>query len=546
MDELIKFLEKIPDKWRSRKIKNHPEFLSLLDRMYPGVKLNLQILSILGKHTPFCLSCGKPNKTQGKNTCSVKCSIDYLKKTGAYELQLEKRTKSWKSRTPEQEEARQNKRKSTLKEKYNGNLVSEKTKELARSRSAELNIKGRISLKEKYGVENPSQLTDHKEKCIQTSMSRYNSPHYRSSGVFKTKNDEKRIDRYRNFSPKGVSILNIDTDEEKLHLFQNPNKLIHYKCVCGHEDKIPSETYKWRILNTSTPCNECSSLTKGSIKEQNLKSFVKSLGFNTQENKKILDGKEIDIFIPEKSLGIEFDGLFWHNDLRVDKKYHSSKTEIANKKQIRLIHVFEDEWEHKESIVKDRISYLLGKVNNRVYARNCQIKEIDYEQEKEFLNKNHIQGHAKSSIKVGLFYKGKLVSLMTFSKPNLSKGQKKEDGAWELLRFCSLLNTVVVGGAAKLLNYFKTKYSPRKILSFADKRWSNGDLYRTLGFEQQADTSENYWYIDLKNIKRIHRFNLRKNLDDDQTKTEYENRLSQGYLRIWDCGNSKWIWQSGT
>jgi hypothetical protein len=284
----------------------------------------------------------------------------------------------------------------------------------------------------------------------------------------------------------------------------------------------------------------CSGINKGSLKEQQIKQFIKSLGLEILENKKLLGNQEIDIFVPEKKIGIEFNGLFWHNDTRVDKKYHFEKLCAAQKQGIKLIHIFEDEWEHKKEIVKQKLTYALGMSNEKIYARKCEVKIINKEQEKGFLDLWHIQGSAKSKIKLGLYFANELVAVMTFAALNPAKGGKRKCNHWELVRFCTRKN--VVGGASKLFTFFIKQYQPQHVISYGDLRWGSGKLYQTLGFDYQGNTSLNYWYIDLKNLKRIHRFALRKNKKDDQQLTEYENRLKQGYLRIWDCGNSRWTW----
>lgn len=134
---------------------------------------------------------------------------------------------------------------------------------------------------------------------------------------------------------------------------------------------------------------------------------------------------------------------------------------------------------------------------------------------------------------------------MTFSALSRAKGHKKTENSWELLRFCSLLNTKIPGAASKLFSYFVKNYNPNTVISFADKRWGSGDVYANMKFTQLDDTKINYWYINFKELKRIHRYSLRKNKFDDPNLTEYQNRLNQGYLRIWDCGNTKWIWKRG-
>jgi hypothetical protein len=159
---------------------------------------------------------------------------------------------------------------------------------------------------------------------------------------------------------------------------------------------------------------------------------------------------------------------------------------------------------------------------------------------KNFCIKNHLQGYNLSSVKLGAFYNGELVSVMTFSKPSISKGHRKYNtGVFELNRFCSKLDYVVVGIASKMLKFFENNFSPAEISSYADRRWSDGCLYNNLGFKFINYTPPNYWYFRKGTAKRIHRFALRKNKYDSKYDTEYSIRLSEGYHRIWDCGNIK-------
>lgn len=430
---------------------------------------------------------------------------------------------------------------STMKEKY-GALVSPKARQKTRERADNLNKKGRETIFRKYGVINAGQMPNHGEKIRDMFLSKHGVDHYTKTEKYKEEKDTSRIKKYELFSPPTVIINSINEDPEKKLLFENPNKIVNFTCsVCNSTESIPTETYKWRLKETGVPCIRCSGINKGSLKEQAIKDFLGNNKISIIENKKMLDGLEIDIFLPDFNIGIEFNGLFWHNDTRIDKNYHLNKTVLAKEKGIRLIHIFEDEWDFKSDIIKSRILNLLGKSENKIYARNTIIKEISYEEEYLFLETNHIQGHTKSSIKVGLFYNDKLVSVMSFGKVNLSRGIKNKD-IIELLRFASLKNYNIVGAASKLFQYFIRKYNPTEVLSYSDNRWNTGNVYNNLDFRYAGETGIGYWYIDLRAGKRIHRFNLRKNKNDNQELTEYENRLLGGYLRIWDCGNSKWIW----
>ena len=161
---------------------------------------------------------------------------------------------------------------------------------------------------------------------------------------------------------------------------------------------------------------------------------------------------------------------------------------------------------------------------------------------KKFLDKNHIQGGVNSKIKLGLYYNDELVSLMTFGFLRKSMGTTSVDGSYELLRFCNKLDTSVIGAADKLLKHFVKTYKPKEIISYADKRWSQGDLYEKLGFNFTHDSKPNYWYIIGTN--REYRYKYRKDVlvkeGYDSSKTEHHIMKSRGIYRIYDCGNKKY------
>jgi len=212
---------------------------------------------------------------------------------------------------------------------------------------------------------------------------------------------------------------------------------------------------------------------------------------------------------------------------------------------IQLLHIFEDEWINKKKIVKSIIGSKLGIVDCKIYGRKTEVREInDNKLIRDFLEINHLQGFVGSKIKIGLFYDDELVSLMTFGKKRIAMGNKiRKDGEYEMLRFCNKLNTTVIGGASKLLKYFVKTYHPKSILTFADRRYSNGELYKKLGFEFIENTRPNYWYFKTHELIRHYRFNFRKNVlvkeGYDSNKTESEIMRERGYLRIYDCGNMK-------
>lgn len=245
-------------------------------------------------------------------------------------------------------------------------------------------------------------------------------------------------------------------------------------------------------------------------------------------------GLELDIVIPEKKLAIEVNGLYWHSSEHKTKDYHLEKTLETQAAGYRLIHIFENEWRSKRTIVESRIKHLLG-MSKKIFARKCKIREITYQESRDFLNTFHIQGEVPSSVNLGIFYKDSLVGVQTYSKARFSK-----DCEWELLRSAS--NGLIVGGASKLLQFFIKSYNPKSIVSYCDIRWNTGDSYEKIGFTLSHISEPNYWYFKTayKVFSRVafqkHKLEDKLELFDPKL-TEYENMCNNGYRRIYDCGN---------
>jgi hypothetical protein len=300
---------------------------------------------------------------------------------------------------------------------------------------------------------------------------------------------------------------------------------------------------------TEKLCRICNPPPTKSKDEIELLNYVRSI-----TDKEVISGNrntitplELDIYIPDLKIAIEYCGLYWHSELSgKDPKYHLNKHEACKYKDIRLITIFEDEWIENPDIVKSRLINLISNPKNRIFARKCEVKVIENSTARQFCKDNHLQGAGLTRIAYGLYYETELMSVMTFARPNISKGYKKdEQGHWELTRFCTRLDTRIIGGASKLFKAFIRDNDPSYIMSYADLRWNTGKVYEAIGFDYHGRSTPNYWYFQLPDLKRIHRFALRKNDRDNQSKTEWENRIEQGWNRIWDCGNDKWIWSKG-
>ena len=266
-----------------------------------------------------------------------------------------------------------------------------------------------------------------------------------------------------------------------------------------------------------------------SKEENEVANFIGELNIES-EKIKLENGQELDIYIPDKKIAFEFDGLYWHCELKKDKYYHSKKTSYCKEQGIRLIHIFEDEWLYKRDIVKSNISYLLHKNINRIYGRKCIIKVLDKDDTKCFLDKNSIKEISVPSINYGLIYDGEIVSIMSF--------KNIRNKTYELMVFCNLLNTTITGGFAKLLKSFISDFNPSCIVSYVDKRWDNGELFNDNGFKHIRDKNPDYSYIigHKRETKTKYRKKNLINQGFDANKTENEIMLERGIPRIYDCG----------
>lgn len=271
--------------------------------------------------------------------------------------------------------------------------------------------------------------------------------------------------------------------------------------------------------------------------EKEIKDFIKSIIADKViiNTRLILNGQELDIYIPSKKLAIEINGNYWHNSNNKTRNYHLNKTIQCENLGIRLIHIFEYEWLLKQEICKSIISSALGIYEQKIYARNCSIQEVDSKVAKQFLNNNHIQGAINSTYRLGLFYNNELVQLICLGKSRFKANE------YELLRMCTKLNTQIIGGFSKLM-----KYQPYKnIISYIDRSKFTGNSYFNNNWSFINYTQPSYLYTNGKVIiSRIkaQKHKLEKLLGKDNFNSllsEKENMYNNGFHQLFDCGNIK-------
>jgi hypothetical protein len=523
-------------------------------RFYPSVSsgdsISVNVIEIpTGSHVEvcgICDFCGKEKLISYKEynkqtsfgssqfTCSKECSLFKTEKTIL--------SKYGKENLFQVDEIKQKSKETKLEKygdsNYNNRVLSSKTClcKYGVNHISKLNSvkekKGDTNIK-KFGFKYPSQNPNILKKMSESNMKRFGVDNFAKTDHFKEILRSRWFERMKNkLEPFGI-LSDISGDSYKI------------KCVlCGEDFEILTNLRNKRIRESVNICVKCNP-KKQNIKQNEIFNFISIYYPNTiSSDRNILKGKEIDIYIPELNLGFEFNGLYWHSEIYKERTYHLDKTRECLNSGISLFHIWEDNWLYKQDIVKSMILNKIGKTPNKIFARKCEVKEInDNNLVRGFLDKNHIQGFVGSKIKIGLFFENDLVGLMTFGNLRKSLGQKSQEGSYEMLRFCNKLNTNVIGGASKLFSHFIKNYDVKKVISYSDSSRSDGNLYQKLNFKLQHETDPNYYWI-VDGIRR-HRFNFRKDKlvreGSDPNKTEIEIMNEKGFFRIFDCGSKNWI-----
>lgn len=445
---------------------------------------------------------------------------------------------------PIKNEEIRDKLKQTVKDKYGVDNVfqSEEIKELIRQKNLE-----------KYGVDNPMKSEVIQEKARITNLERYGSESWFTSNTrYETVMvDPSKLDVFKEFKKDPRTFI--------LNNFEEHPTLQNLADMTG----VCVATISRYVLETQ--CQDVVKRQKSNMEDE-VVEFLYSLNPNLQilvDNRSAIYPQEIDIYLPEHNLGIECDPTYTHNSSIPDcwseypksYNYHQKKSFECIDKGIFLFHIFGTDWSNRQYVIKSMLRNLLGYVDTKYYARKLKVVEIDSATCEKFLNENHRQGMLSSKVRLGLRTENDLlVSVMTFSKMRSGIGLKDTDtdNTWELSRFCSLLNTSVVGGASKLFRYFIDKYHPDKVVSFSDVAHTKGNLYSTLGFDFVSLSDPGYVWVEYDSDLVLSRDKCRKenlkklfndNTIDVENKTEKEIMMEHGFVQVFDCGVIRWEWK---
>jgi hypothetical protein len=279
--------------------------------------------------------------------------------------------------------------------------------------------------------------------------------------------------------------------------------------------------------------------------EAKVKRFIEKLGFQVvSRDRSTLKPYEIDLLVPSKLFGVEVNGEYWHSTKFKSKDYHAMKANMARDAGVKLYQFWYGEMVGKAPIVKSMLRSALGKTRS-VYARKTEVKRVGTAERRAFFNECHLQGDARATVAYGLYLDGVLLACMSFGSPRFSNKYE-----WEIIRFANALSTSVVGGAGKIWAHFVRQHNPSSVLSYADKRYSTGNLYINLGFKHIGDTPPNYFWQNKRGViltrYQTQKHKLKALMGDkfDPRQSEAENMKRMSHHRVYDAGHVRLVWHA--
>lgn len=400
------------------------------------------------------------------------------------------------------------------------------------------NNKVQQTMLKKYGFNTYSQMPDYNDRVKSTNLKKYGVEYYTQSQENRDKISEKLKEKINILGYAKPSQANLDN--ELLKLLYNEEESVKFL----NTFKEPPTPFQLQqrfncgqtvISHWIERCNLQPYVSYVvSNPEKEIEEYLKSLNICYQMHSRLtLDSKkELDFYIPDYNIGIEFNGTYWHSSLCKDKNYHYNKSIEAETKGIRIIHIWEYEWE--DSKQREKILSLLkiacNKVDTKIYARNCTIKEITNREARSFNEANHLQGHRNAQVTYGLFYNDKLVQLMSFSKTRYNKNLNG-DNDWEIIRGCPASNNIVVGGVSKLFKHFLKEYNPNHVFSYCDFNKFDGRGYEAIGMRFVGYTGPDMKWL-LQNGHVVPR-----------QPSKHKELKEASKAQLWGAGSKKYIWE---
>ena len=561
------------------------------------------------KHYKKCAVCGKEfevdPRTGVPETCSSDCMKQLMSKNhdyakGVKTLKHNLLTKYGVTNAAQLESVKQKMKQTTLK-KYGVECYTQ---------TEEYKEKAKATNQAKYGTDHPSQSQQVKDKLAETNLKKYGTTCVFQSEEIKNKMKASNTEKYgvehamqnpevkakaerTNLIKYGFKAPTMNADvvrkAQETNLLKYGRRAITQQhindiaswyrfiddpagYIASNYDSLPRTADLALDLGVDATTideylkrNDAGSSVRRakSLMEEELVKILHDADPDCKiecNSRSVIPPKEVDIYLPSYNLAIECNPTATHNSSVPDpwggepklQSYHKQKTDMCEKVGVRLIHIFGYEWSHRKAAILSVVLNAIHANKSRIYARKCRIVEVGSAEARDFLDKNHRQGSAPSTIRIGLKLGDELVSLMTFGPMRKTIGCGNEDlsNCFELVRFCSEMNSNVVGGASKLFSHFIEDYSPERIRSFSDRAHTSGNLYLNLGFKEVRRSDPGYVWVNVETDIAYHRANaqkrnIKKFLKDDNidlTKTEKEIMIEHGFVQVFDSGTITWEW----
>ncbi len=310
-------------------------------------------------------------------------------------------------------------------------------------------------------------------------------------------------------------------------------------------------------LSGKNPCPQCNHMRSSG--EDAVFKFLSTLTTAERRNRTILKPKELDIYLPDAKLAVEYCGEFWHShgdaeDERKNKRKHHQKYLDCKAQGIRLITLYETEWKEHNYAVRRLLRNAVGKSKGKLMARKCELRKATTQEARAFYDRYHPQGGAGHGEHYALFWKGKMVACMRFVHGANDRGAGAANRVWTLGRYAT--RVTVAGAASRLFKAFVQDHNPPVVKSFSDNRFFDGGMYTQLGFALEAEVAPDYqvWHPKLGTKPKPHyqRRAIPKRIADigsnevfdpeTDTRTEAQITYALGARRLYDCGKKRWVW----
>lgn len=385
---------------------------------------------------------------------------------------------------------------------------------------------------EKYSVSRPAKNADIRKKMKQTTVDRYGVDHVMQvPEMLEQARIKSKLAKYQSVINNRTGFSALFSIEE----YANATADYEFKWLCNH----CNTQFEQKLIPT-TFCPNCNprSETWG---ETYIRQYLEKNNIPyVQRSRKIISPYELDFYVENSKIAIEFNGIYWHSDtIRTDKKYHQKKYLKCKEQGIKLIQIFEHELAKKSSIIENRLNYLF-KINTiSIGARQCQLVELGHTQSKLFFDSNHLQGHRPSKYTWGLLYNNELVAAISMGRARYSKSLAD----WEILRYATQNSIAVAGGLSRLFKHAITQLNATSVVSYANLNWGSGTVYQQCGFEFVRHSDPAYWYF--KGVDQVYnRVAFQKHkLDNPNNLSESAWAEANGFKRFYDAGNAVWVWK---